>query len=205
MRALLPLKRNKCMYASVCLSACMYLQCLCIYIYYVYIYISIRSSLSACLSVRLSAFLAGCLSVCLCASQPVLSACLSYLSYLSYLSHPYLPDSSVLCALSVLFALSVFYSYLYIVSIYTMPRFLPIVSIVLLSHQHLPNSSIYLSIDLRIYILFYQILFNPMYPIYPTMPCIYPVSIHLMRTVRLDRKSRPSSLILFFKHPTPAR
>ena len=122
----------------------MYLQCL--YIIY-YVYISIRSSLSACLSVCLSAFLAGCLSVCLCASQPVMSVCLSYLSYLSYLSHPYLPDSSVLCALSVLFALSVFYSYLYIVSIYTMPRFLPIVSIVLLSHQHLPNSSIYLSID----------------------------------------------------------
>ena len=128
------------MHLFVCLRVC-------IFNVYVYIYISIRSSLSACLSVRLSAFLAGCLSVCLCASQPVLSACLSYLSYLSYLSHPYLPDSSVLCALSVLFALSVFYSYLYIVSIYTMPRFLPIVSIVLLSHQHLPNSSIYRSIS----------------------------------------------------------
>ena len=38
MRALLPLKRNKCMYASVCLSVRMYLQCL--YIYYdIYIYI----------------------------------------------------------------------------------------------------------------------------------------------------------------------
>jgi hypothetical protein len=188
MRALLPVEE---------IDACMHLfVCLCVCIFNIYIYIKfIHMYQSVCLSVCLSAFLAGCLSVCLCASQPVLSVCLSYLSFLSY---PYLPDSSFLCVLSV------FYSYLYIIYIYTMPRFLPIVSIVLLSHQHLPNSSIYLSIDLRIYILFYQILFNPMHPIYPTMPCIYPVSIHLMRTVLLDRKSRPSSLILFFKHPTPA-
>ena len=35
MRALLPLKRNKCMYASVCLSVCIfnvYIYILCIYI-----------------------------------------------------------------------------------------------------------------------------------------------------------------------------
>ena len=128
------------MHVCICLSVCVYVSSMSmyIYIYYVYIYISIRSSLSACLSVRLSAFLAGCLSVCLCASQPVLSVCLSYLSFLSY---PYLPDSSFLCVLSV------FYSYLYIIYIYTMPRFSPIVSIVLLSHQHLPNSSIYRSIS----------------------------------------------------------
>ena len=83
MRALLPVERNRCMYASVCLPVCMYLQ-------YVYIYIRI-------------------LNLYICASQPVLSVCLSYLSYLAY---PYLPDSSFLCVLSV------FYSYLYIISIY---------------------------------------------------------------------------------------
>ena len=161
------------MYASVCLPVCMYLQ-------YVYIYIRI-------------------LNLYICASQPVLSVCLSYLSYLAY---PYLPDSSFLCVLSV------FYSYLYIICIYIYSIYYAsfltycIYRIVISSTF---TQFIYLLIDLRIYILFYQILFNPMYPIYPTMPCIYPVSIHLMRTVRLDRKSRPSSLISFFKHPTPAR
>ena len=84
--------------------------CVCIFNIYIYVYIKfIHMYQSVCLSVCLSAFLAGCLSVCLCASQPVLSVCLSYLSFLSY---PYLPDSSFLCVLSV------FYSYLYIISIY---------------------------------------------------------------------------------------
>ena len=107
------------MHVCICLSACVYVSSICIYIY-------IRT-----------------LNLYICASQPVLSVCLSYLSYLAY---PYLPDSSFLCVLSV------FYSYLYIIciyiyTVYTMPRFLPIVSIVLLSHQHLPNSSIYRSIS----------------------------------------------------------
>ena len=176
------------MHVCICLSACVYVSSIYIYIKFIHMYQSV------CLSVCLSAFLAVCLSafahlslfclcVCLICPSCLIRICLTHLSYVFYLSF---------IAISIL---SIY--------IYTMPRFLPIVSIVLLSHQHLPNSSIYLSIDLRIYILFYQILFNPMYPIYPTMPCIYPVSIHLMRTVRLDRKSRPSSLILFFKHPTP--
>ena len=184
------------MHVCICLSACVYVSSIYIYIY-IYLYILnlyICISLSVCPSVCLPSWLAVCLSafahlslfclcVCLICPSCLIRICLTHLSYVFYLSF---------IAISIL---SIY--------IYTMPRFSPIVSIVLLSHQHLPNSSIYLSIDLRIYILFYQILFNPMYPIYPTMPCIYPVSIHLMRTVRLDRKSRPSSLILFFKHPTP--
>ena len=114
------------MHVCICLSACVYVSSICIYIY-----------------IRI-------LNLYICASQPVLSVCLSYLSYLAY---PYLPDSSFLCVLSV------FYSYLYIIYIYTMPRFSPIVSIVLLSHQHLPNSSIYLSIDRSPYL--HSVLSNP--------------------------------------------
>ena len=130
------------MHVCICLSACVYVSSICIYIY-----------------IRI-------LNLYICASQPVLSVCLSYLSYLAY---PYLPDSSFLCALSV------FYSYLYIICIYIYSIYYAsfltycIYRIVISSTL---TQFIYLSIDLRIYILFYQILFNPMHPIYPTMPCI---------------------------------
>ena len=123
--------------------------CLCVCIFNMYIYIYVRI-----------------LNLYICASQPVLSVCLSYLSYLAY---PYLPDSSFLCVLSV------FYSYLYIICIYIYSIYYAsfltycIYRIVISSTL---TQFIYLSIDLRIYILFYQILFNPMHPIYPTMPCI---------------------------------
>ena len=180
------------MYASVCLSVCMYLQCL--YIIY-YVYISIRS-LPSWLAVCLSAFAhlsLSCLCVCpICLICPtcLIRICLTHLSYVLYLS--YLLYRSFI-AISILS--------LYILCLVSYLLYLSYCYLINICPIHL---STYLSIDLRIFMV-YQILFNPMHPIYPTMPCIYPVSIHLMRTVRLDRKSRPSSLILFFKHPTPAR
>ena len=187
MRALLPVEEiDACMHLFVCLCVCIFN----IYIYILNLYICI--SLSVCPSVCLPSWLAVCLSafahlslfclcVCLICPSCLIRICLTHLSYVFYLSF---------------IAISILSIYIYYASFLTYCIYRIVISSTF-------TQFIYLSIDLRIYILFYQILFNPMYPIYPTMPCIYPVSIHLMRTVRLDRKSRPSSLILFFKHPTP--